>query len=525
MSHRSFGVQYMRLPHAESPEAESTTPASAGNQPDVVALAGRVRLVLSGILTLQFAVLAILAWWGPLGPPPFPRERLLLLAFPLQAANVILVWLLVRRGTRLMADAVALAGHHIEERRRAEEVVRDREAALETVVAARDRTEAQLRQSQKMEALGQLAGGVAHDFNNLLTLMHGHLGILMAGAGPLAAEDSLGAIDAALSRAATLTRQLLMFSRRQVLNVRPMDLNEHVTKLVKLIARLLGEAVHVDLRPLADLPRVEADGALLDQVLMNLCLNARDAMLPDGGRLTISTNHCVLTEADLPRHRDGRPGRFACLSVADTGVGMSPATLAQIFQPFFTTKEPGRGTGLGLATVYGIVRQHQGWIEVESEEGKGTEFRVYLPVSEAVPEARETKPSSPVLVRGGGRVLLVEDEEEVRDLLASQLRDAGYEVEEAASGAEALEWWHRAGDGIDLVLTDMVMPNGMNGRKLVEQLRAKHPGLRTVFMSGYSLDLAAEGVAAEANTWFLQKPFTAVALTEAVRRALSEDRV
>ncbi|HWH72476.1 MAG TPA: ATP-binding protein, partial [Candidatus Sulfotelmatobacter sp.] len=308
-------------------------------------------------------------------------------------------------------------------------------------VTDRKHLEDQLRHSQKMEAIGQLAGGVAHDFNNILTVIHGHASLLLAG-GQLAGPTVRSAqqIAQAAERAAGLTRQLLAFSRRQVMQPRRLDFNEVVGNITKMLSRLLGEDVALQLHYYPQAAFVQADAGMMEQVLLNLAVNARDAM-PKGGLLAIRVGVRDMDSHHLAHHAEAYPGRFVCLTVSDTGCGIPPENLRRVFEPFFTTKEVGKGTGLGLATVYGIVQQHQGWIEVESEVGKGTSFRVFVPCSCQVGELEE-KPRLEKRVRGGTEtILIVEDEAPVRELVCSLLASQGYQVLQAESGAKALKMW------------------------------------------------------------------------------------
>jgi two-component system, cell cycle sensor histidine kinase and response regulator CckA len=384
-------------------------------------------------------------------------------------------------------------------------------------VSERKRLEEQLRQAQKLEAIGQLAGGVAHDFNNILAAAMMHLGLMQANPD-LDAETQAGLkeLEHETERAASLTRQLLMFSRRSLLDVRRLDLNELVTNLLKMLRRLIGE--HIDLRfDTRGAPAtVDGDVGMLEQVLVNLVVNARDSM-PGGGRISIGSEVVTVRREQLPA-RDGRQeGRFVCLSVTDTGSGMERQTLERIFEPFFTTKEAGKGTGLGLAVVHGIVGQHRGWIEVESEVGRGTTFRLFLPQGpgrpEETPESREKKS-----VRGGKEtVLLVEDDKALRRLVTKLLTSLGYRVLEADNGQQALATWRQHGAEIDLLFTDMVMPEGMTGRELYERLHAERPGLRTIISSGYSPDpiqVTREGML------YLPKPYNMTTLAHVVRCCL-----
>jgi signal transduction histidine kinase/ActR/RegA family two-component response regulator len=383
--------------------------------------------------------------------------------------------------------------------------------------------EAQLRQSQKMDSIGQLAAGVAHDFNNMLTIIQGHSGMLIAKAG-LTAEslESLQAIYFAAERATSLTRQLLMFSRKNVIQLKPIDLRDIVTNLTKMLQRLLGETVLLEFRPPSELPLIQGDPGMIEQVLMNLAVNARDAMT-NGGTLSISAKATEVNEAHAQTHAEARPGQFVCLRVSDTGCGMDAATMTRVFEPFFTTKEVGKGTGLGLATVYGIVKQHEGWIELASQVGQGTTFNVFFPATTQPLKAQTTEEALSMEVRGGKEtILIVEDEPLLRDLAHMILEDCGYQVLEAASGREALEVWERHRDVINLVVTDMVMPDGVSGMDLAQKLLAKSPQIRIVFASGYSMEEIDTTFMRKGHAGFLQKPYTHVTLPKAVRECLDK---
>ncbi len=340
-------------------------------------------------------------------------------------------------------------------------------------VTLQRRLEEQLRQSQKMEAIGQLAGGVAHDFNNILTVIHGHASLLgMAELNPTTARSAQQIIQAA-ERAAGLTRQLLAFSRRQLIQPKRLDLNQVVGHMTEMLGRLLGEDVALQLNYSPSPAAVEADAGMMEQVLLNLAVNARDAM-PRGGQLSIRIAVVEVDQAHVQRHPEARIGRFVCVSKTDTGCGIPQENIPRIFEPFFTTKEIGKGTGLGLATVYGIVKQHQGWIEVESILDKGTTFRIYIPFIGSILEAE--KPASQATVPGGSEtILLVEDEHPVRELVASVLQNYGYNILQAASGHEAVGVWREHKDRINLLLTDLVMPGNMNGHELAENSGANNP--------------------------------------------------
>jgi signal transduction histidine kinase/HAMP domain-containing protein len=383
--------------------------------------------------------------------------------------------------------------------------------------------EAQFRQSQKMESVGQLAAGVAHDFNNMLTVIQGHSGMILAKTNvPSEVLSCAQAIYFAAERAAGLTRQLLMFSRKNVMKPMPLDLRKVVSDLSKMLKRLLGETVALEFNPPPELPLVQADTGMVEQVLMNLAVNARDAM-PGGGTLAISTNPVEIDAVYVQSHPEARRGAFVCLTVSDTGCGMDSVTMARIFEPFFTTKEVGKGTGLGLATVYGIVKQHEGWIEVISDLGKGTTFKVFFPASGKPIKA--LPPESPLAapVRGGHEtILVVEDEPVLRDMTHVILQDCGYQVLEAGSGAEALRVWEDHADRIDLMLTDVVMPGGMSGRDLAVKLVANHPRLRIIFTSGYNVEETNTQLFHRGGTAFLQKPYTRTSLTKVVRECLDK---
>jgi two-component system, cell cycle sensor histidine kinase and response regulator CckA len=380
--------------------------------------------------------------------------------------------------------------------------------------------ETQFRHAQKLESIGQLAAGVAHDFNNILTIIQGHSDRLIAQCeGEPFLVDSLTQVSTAATRASSLTRQLLVFSRKQVMQPRVLDLNGVLGNLTKMLHRLLGEDIALESSCEPKLPPIEGDTGMIEQIIMNLVVNSRDAM-PRGGGLTISTKSVEVDEAYMQHCSEARPGRFVCLSVRDTGCGMSKQTLDRIFEPFFTTKDVGKGTGLGLATVYGIVKQHQGWVEVTSELKVGTTFRVFLPVSLKPLDSMLECPASPKHVRGGREtILLVEDEPVLRELASAILKDYDYEVLEAAHGEDALRVWNERDGRVDLLLTDMVMPGGMTGRDLAEQLRARKPELKVIFTSGYSVDVMQQDMHLP-DTLFLQKPYPPPMLAQAVRTSL-----
>jgi len=385
-------------------------------------------------------------------------------------------------------------------------------------VSERQLLEQQLRQSQKMEAIGRLAGGVAHDFNNLLMVIKGHTELLMDSLAPGDHfKRKIEQIDRSADRATALVRQLLAFSRMQVLQPRAMNLNSVVEEMSKLLPRLIGEDIELVVRPAADLGTIRGDASQMEQVLMNLAVNARDAM-PSGGKLIIETCNVELDNYYREAHPIVQPGRYVLLAVSDTGIGMDAETQAHIFEPFFTTKEQGKGTGLGLATVYGVVKQSGGFIWVYSEPGKGTTFKIYLPrVDESVAEPVAAQPLGEALL-GTETVLLTEDEQDVREVAREFLESAGYMVLQAPSGGDALQLAGQHSGPIDLLITDMVMP-GMSGQELVRRMRETRKQLNVIYMSGYS-DLAGNAAQGEGGPIVLTKPFSRSALLQAVRQVL-----
>ncbi len=386
-----------------------------------------------------------------------------------------------------------------------------RVVGVATDVTERRQLEAEYRHAQKMEALGQLAAGVAHDFNNLLTVIGGNASLLkMADVSSAELRECCDEIVTAADSATNLTKQLLMFSRKNVVCRAEVDLDEVVDKFARMLERLVGADVRLK-RERGNRPAmVLADASMLEQVLLNLAVNARDAM-PEGGELTVTTSQ-------RSPAREG--GAWACLSVRDNGAGIPPGLQSRLFEPFFTTKEPGRGTGLGLATVFGIVQQHNGRIEVESEPGKGSVFHVYLPVSMAIRRVPTTAVRRVPTGQGDETILVVEDEGSVRLLVARLLRRYGYTVYEAESGTGALEVWRRHGDEIDLLLTDMVMPDGLTGYELAKRLCGEKPDLKVLLTSGYSADLASRHQSWSDEYGFLQKPYDPPRLASALRQAL-----
>jgi PAS domain S-box-containing protein len=390
--------------------------------------------------------------------------------------------------------------------------------------AARLQLEAQFRQSQKMEAIGQLAAGVAHDFNNILTILDGYASRLASREMQSAPREDALQILEATERAASLTRQLLAFSRRQTMQLRPLDLRSVVADMARMLERLIGEHIKLQVVVPERLPVVSADTGMMEQILLNLVVNARDAM-PAGGHLRVEIKAADLDETAARQQSLARPGHFVCLQVTDTGCGMDAATRARIFEPFFTTKGPGRGTGLGLATVFGIVQQHQGWIEVQSEPKRGTTFSIFFPAGEgaAVPSRAARESAGPP--RGGQEtILMVEDEQLLRDLARATLEEFGYTVLPASTALEALVLWKQHRQSVDLVLTDMVMPGGLTGRDLCQQLRRDRPELRVIVSSGYGADVPGKEEAGAVPTAFLQKPYRPADLARAVRDCLDMSR-
>ena len=388
-------------------------------------------------------------------------------------------------------------------------------------ITARKALEEQLRQSQKIEAVGRLAGGVAHDFNNILTGML--LNLEMIELEQRLPDDVLQPfrdLKAMARRAAGITEQLLLFARRHKMQTEVLELNGALDTVLKMISRLLGEHISVKLVRGAPQLWVAGDSGMLDQVVMNISINARDSM-PNGGEVRFETSLVEIDAAGLAGRAEARTGRFACVSVTDNGGGIPEDVLPHIFEPFFTTKEVGKGTGLGLATVDGIIHQHKGWVEVESKVGKGTTFRVYLPIA----ERRDEAPHSPGLLSIGGgkeRILLVEDEDTVRTVAAAILRRLGYQVHVAADGAAAMDLWERMDTPVDLLLTDMVMPGGIGGLELASRLRVLQPKIKVLIMSGYNEQIMEGQTLRDAGFSFLSKPFETSVLAKTIRQVLDE---
>jgi two-component system cell cycle sensor histidine kinase/response regulator CckA len=409
-----------------------------------------------------------------------------------------------------LAPAIKRALHDAENRR-------ERQRAEATQAKLED----QLRQAQKMESIGRLAGGVAHDLNNLLTVIRGYTDLLQAKipAGDPQIED-LGQIRRASERATTLIRQLLAFSRQQILVPTVLDLNELVTNLNKMLGRLISEDITFTTVLQPGLWSIIADPGQIEQVIMNLVVNARDAM-PTGGQLTIETSNVQFDDSYAKTHLEVPTGPCVMLTVTDTGHGMDKPTQARIFEPFFTTKEVGKGTGLGLATVYGIVKQSGGDILVYSEPGQGATFKIYLPANETTFKDFDVSPTPPVSRRGSETILLVEDEEMVRDLVRLALQNEGYTILEARHGSEALSLSGQHQGPIDMLMTDVIMPQ-MSGRELAERLTVLRPQMKMLFMSGYTDDAVVRHGLLTAEVEFLPKPFSLHSLASKVREVLDK---
>ena len=422
-----------------------------------------------------------------------------------------------------MASANLSLSREVAERRTAEEEVRRINQELENRVATRTAErvalEDQLLHSQKMEAVGRLAGGVAHDFNNLLTVILGYNEMLRDRVSQDgAAMEYSGEVLRAAERASALTNQLLAFSRRQVAIPRLVDLNEIVLGIDKMLRRIIGEDIQLEVRLARGIPAVKVDPSHIDQVIMNLAVNSRDAM-PGGGTLTIETAPVDLTAEYSGRHIGVEPGHYVMLAVSDTGSGMDAATKARLFEPFFTTKEKGKGTGLGLSIVYGIVKQNGGEILVYSEPNRGTSFKIYLPAVMEPADALVRPAEGGSAPRATETILLVEDDPQVRSLTRTMLARLGYRVLEAESADEALSITSKYEGPLDLVLTDLVMPR-MSGTDLARQMQTARPAIRVLYMSGYTDFGVINQAVLTADTPFIQKPFTAAMLSRKVREVL-----
>jgi signal transduction histidine kinase/CheY-like chemotaxis protein len=451
-----------------------------------------------------------------------PRRFYLVYVYLLGAAAVLLAgygvyrWT-IRRRDRLRKERDQEVFKLIDEwTKNLQQEVAERKQAQKALVESQ---EIVMRQ-ERLAAVGQLAAGVAHEFNNILTVIQGHAALLLDNPSlDTESVKSLNQIVSGVERTAKLIKQMLAFSRKQIMQREVLDLNQIATNVTDMLGPLLGESIVVR-RSLAQDPlHILADAAMIEQIVVNLAVNARDAM-PHGGDLMITTREVEVTEADVRAKEERHAGKFARLSVADTGCGMDAAVIGHLFEPFFTTKEVGKGVGLGLATVYGMVKQHQGWIEVESQPGKGACFHILLPLTEKPAE----KPAgrAPLSEVQGGKeiILVVEDEEALRELLREVLEGQGYHVLEAATGAEALRVWEAQGRKVDLLLSDIIMPEGMSGRELAGKLQEADPRLPVILTSGYSQDMIERDTALDERVKFFSKPYHPTQLAQAVRESL-----
>jgi len=444
-------------------------------------------------------------------------DSLLVLKKPFDTVEVLQIAHTLTRKWELTRDA----RHSIEELDRK---VAERTQALEREMVERARIEENLRHSQKMEAVGQLAAGIAHDFNNLLTVIQGHVGLLLASPDDREhTEKSLSEISLASQRGASLIRQMLVFSRKDAINQQPIELGQLLNRANSFLHRVIGAQIELRVDPTPAPIWVVADECNLDQIIMNLAVNARDAM-PDGGVLSMRATIADLGAEAVRGRGPASKGPFACLTVSDTGCGMDAATLGRIYEPFFTTKKSGFGTGLGLSTVYGIVQQHNGWIDVTSQPGHGTTFKIYFPVR-AAPAPKFETPAARVPPRLGNRaqptVLVVEDDANVREFVTAVLKMNSYRVLEAIDGVDALQVQARHPERVDLLFTDMIMPNGLSGRDLAARLRTSRPDLKIIFSTGYSPDAIGDEWLEAPGVGFLPKPYTASILLQAVSECLS----
>jgi two-component system cell cycle sensor histidine kinase/response regulator CckA len=390
-------------------------------------------------------------------------------------------------------------------------------------VTERKALEMQMRHVQKMEAVGRLAGGIAHDFNNLLTVINGYSDLTLLRLDPNdPLRNNIDQVNKACDRAAGLTRHLLAFSRKQVLKPEILNLNNTVSEMNKMLPPLIGEDIELVIELCPDLGQVKADSGQIEQILANLAVNARDAM-PLGGELSISTSNIVLDEKIARRFESVQSGLYVLLTVSDNGHGMNPETLRRVFDPFFTTKEVGKGTGLGLSTAYGIVKQSGGYISVDSEVGRGTTFKIYLPQVDEEVGRIEASPRLSALLPGKETVLVVEDDNQVRSIAAMALEMSGYDVLTAANGGEALLLCETYNGKIDLLLTDVVMPR-MSGQELASRLLELRSGTRVLYMSGYSENAIIHHGVMEKGTDFIEKPFSPEALTRRIREVLDRPR-
>jgi len=392
---------------------------------------------------------------------------------------------------------------------------------LEKQTSEQIKLERQLQQAQKMESIGRLAGGVAHDFNNVLSVIIGYSELLLNQIPP---DDPLyGKIKAiydAGSKASALTRQLLAFSRKQLLERKVISLNTIIKDFLKIFAKIVGEDIVFTTYLSPESCTVEADPGQIEQILMNLIINAKDAM-PNGGEIIIETAVVQLDKSYIEKHMEVKPGQYVLLSISDTGEGMDENVKSKIFDPFFTTKEQGKGTGLGLATVYGIVKQHDGYIYVYSEKNKGTTFKIYLPACHKNVEETERKYFTGALLQGNHTILIVDDNPSIRELIVETLKPLGYHCLQAASGKEAIDLLQKYKGEVHLLLTDVVMPH-MNGKELAETIKKERPDIKVIFMSGYTENIITHHGVLDKGINYISKPITPVALTQKIKSALNE---
>ncbi len=393
---------------------------------------------------------------------------------------------------------------------------------LQEETSEKIKLEQQLLQVQKMESIGRLAAGIAHDFNNVLSVIIGYSDLLLAtipADDPI--RDKIKRIHESGSQAATLTRQLLAFSRKQVLEKKVVSINSIIQNFLKILGKIVGEDIVITTNLAEESCTVEADPAQIEQVIMNLIVNARDAM-PNGGEIIIETAEVHLDQQYIDKHHEVKPGKYVLMAISDTGEGMDEDVMSKIFDPFFTTKEYGKGTGLGLATVYGIVKQHEGYIYVYSEKGRGTTFKIYLPASKKALEEDGNKSTSKALLKGSETILIVDDNASIRQLIVETLKPLGYNCLEAASGEDAISVIRKYSGKIHLLLTDVVMP-GMSGRELAEKIRKERPDVKVIFMSGYTEDIIAHHGVLEKGINYISKPLTPVTLTKKIRIVLDDN--
>ena len=388
-------------------------------------------------------------------------------------------------------------------------------------ITERKKLEAQFRQAQKMEAVGRLAGGVAHDFNNLLTVIGGNTSLAMMTLMP---DDplyhDLTQVQKAAERASNLTRQLLVFSRKQQMQPKVISVNSLIQNMEKMLGRLIGEDINIDIQLAEDLWKVKIDPGQFEQIIMNLCINARDAMR-DGGLLSLETKNIILTDDYTAVHVDAYPGSFVVFKISDTGCGMTKDVISNIFDPFFTTKAEGEGTGLGLSTVFGIVKQSEGFINVYSEPGEGTTFKIYLPRTEEDVEQHIQELLPEGKLHGKETILVVEDEEGVRNIAVRTLKRFGYKVIEAENGGEGYLKCRNANYPIDLIITDIIMPE-MNGKEFVESIKEICPDVKVLYMSGYTYNIIAKKGIIDTNVSFISKPFESLPFLRKVRETLDK---